>query len=141
MILLPIGRISHSLVLSARYVMLIGVLTCAISTNLSDAFALDKKASYDDSAGWNLFSVEQDIQLGNESAARFEAAIQLVQETRLNDYFSRLGKHLVATLPQPHFPFSFKLIADERLQAFSFPGGPVYCTAGMMAVAEHEAQL
>jgi len=142
MITQSIFRIIHLLAVSARYVTLIGALACASLPTLSEnAFASGEQASADESAGWNLFSVEQDIQLGNESAIRFEAAVQLAQDARLNDYFSRLGNHLVSTLPQAHFPFRFKLIADESLEAFSFPGGPVYCTTGMMAAAETEAQL
>jgi Zn-dependent protease with chaperone function len=118
------------------------LLTCLISTMISEgSLAGDKQLSADDTASWNLFSVEQDTQLGKESASRFEEAVQLVQNPKLNNYFSRLGNQLASALPQTRFPFSFKLIADGSLHAFSFPGGPVYCTAGMMAVAKSEAQL
>lgn len=118
------------------------LLTCLILTMMSEgSFAGDKQLSADDAASWNLFSVEQDTQLGKESASRFEEAIQLVQDPKLNNYFSRLGTQLASAIPQTRFPFSFKLIADGSLHAFSFPGGPVYCTTGMMAVAKSEAQL
>jgi len=135
-------RIGHFLVLGGKYIILISALACASITALpGNAVTTEKQAPADDAAGWNLFSIEQDIQLGNESADRFEEAVQLVQDPKLNDYFNRLGDRLTSTLPQEHFPFSFRLIADGSLHAFSFPGGPVYCTAGMMAAAENEAQL
>lgn len=141
MIVLPESRIDDFLALSARYVTLIVALTFASLANLPGVFAEEKQTSHDNTAGWNLFSVEQDIQLGNESAARFEVAIQLVQNPKLNEYFNRLGDRLTSKLPQNSFPFTFKLVADGSMHAFSFPGGPVYCTSGMMAAAESEAQL
>jgi len=137
-----IRRLRHFLSLGARYATLIGALACASTTlSLETTLAYGQQSSGNDAAGWNLFSVEQDIQLGNESAAHFEKAVQLVQNPKLNNYFKNLGSRLTSTLPQESFPFSFTLIADGSLHAFSFPGGPVYCTAGMMSAAENEAQL
>jgi predicted Zn-dependent protease len=84
------------------------LLTCLILTMMSEgSFAGDKQLSADDAASWNLFSVEQDTQLGKESASRFEEAIQLVQDPKLNNYFSRLGTQLASAIPQTRFPFSF----------------------------------
>jgi len=142
MLVLPVSQIGHFLALGTRFVTLIGALACTSLTILpNDTFALDRQSFDDELAPWNLFSVEQDIHLGNESAIRIEEVVQLVKEPKLNEYFSRLGDRLASTLLQTQFAFSFKLIADESLHAFSFPGGPVYCTTGMMAAAESEAQL
>lgn len=142
MSMMHMRNISHFLGLGGKYIVLICTLVCANSAALPrDAVTNGKPALGNDAASWNLFSIEQDIQLGNESATRFKEAVQLVQDPKLNDYFKRLGDRLTSTLLQEPFSFSFRLIADRSLHAFSFPGGPVYCTAGMMAAAESEAQL
>jgi len=90
---------------------------------------------------WNLFSVEQDIQLGSQSAGRFENTLQRVDDAKLNDFFDRLGNKLVSTLQQQPFPFEFTLIADSFPYAFSLPGGQVYCTSGLFAATRSEDQL
>jgi len=141
MISLPIIQIGHFLALGVKFVTLVCAFACVSSTILPNNIFANSKQASDDAEAWNLFSVGQDIQLGNESATRFEKAVQLVQDPKLNGYFAHLGDRLTSTLPQDSFPFSFKLVADGALHAFSFPGGPVYCTAGMMAAAESEAQL
>ncbi|MEJ7607306.1 MAG: hypothetical protein WKF37_13830 [Bryobacteraceae bacterium] len=42
--------------------------------------------------GWNLFSKEQDVQLGREAAAQVEQQMPVVRDAELNGYIQRVGK-------------------------------------------------
>ncbi len=91
--------------------------------------------------GWNLFSKEQDIQLGREAAAEIEKQVVVVRDAQLNDYVRRIGERLAAAPEAGGFPYSFKVVADKSINAFALPGGPTYVHTGLIAAAENEAQL
>jgi predicted Zn-dependent protease len=91
--------------------------------------------------GWNLFSKEQDIQLGKEAAAEIEKQVTVVSDSELNRYLRRIGEKLAAAPEAGGFPYSFKLVSDNTINAFALPGGPTYIHSGLIAAAENEAQL
>ncbi|PYT62578.1 MAG: hypothetical protein DMG46_00635, partial [Acidobacteria bacterium] len=47
--------------------------------------------------GFNFFSRQQDIQLGQESAAQVRRQMQMVKDPFLNDYVNRVGRKLANT--------------------------------------------
>jgi len=91
--------------------------------------------------GWNVFSVEQDIQLGKEAAAEIEKQVRLVDDRELNDYFQRIGRRLASQPQAGSFPYSFKVVLDQAINAFALPGGPTYMNTGLIAQADNEAQI
>ncbi|HWQ56868.1 MAG TPA: M48 family metalloprotease [Bryobacteraceae bacterium] len=91
--------------------------------------------------GWNLFSKEQDVQLGKEAAAEIEKQVRVVNDAQLNSYVRRIGERLASTPEAGGFPYSFKVVGDQSLNAFALPGGPTYVHTGLIAAAENEAQL
>ena len=92
--------------------------------------------------GWNLFSPQQDIELGRESAQQVEREMPLVHNTRAEAYISALGKRLASFAPgNEGYPFQFKIINDKNINAFALPGGFVYVNRGAIESADNEAQL
>lgn len=91
--------------------------------------------------GWNLFSKEQDVQLGKEASVEIEKQVQVVDDKQLSPFVERIGKKLAAHAQDNDYPFTFKLVADESINAFALPGGPTYVHSGLIAAADNEAQL
>lgn len=91
--------------------------------------------------GWNLFSKEQDIQLGREAAAQVEQEFTIVQNKELTDYVNRVGMRLVQKGQLDEYPFFFKAVHEDSINAFALPGGPMYVHTGLIKAAENEAQL
>jgi beta-barrel assembly-enhancing protease len=91
--------------------------------------------------GWNLFSKEQDIQLGKEAAAEIEKQVVVIGDAELNNYVRSIGQRLAAAPEAGGFPYSFKVVGDKSLNAFALPGGPTYVHTGLISAAENEAQL
>jgi len=91
--------------------------------------------------GFNLFSKEQDIQLGKEAAEQLEKEMTLITDPQLNQYLRRLGEKLAATPEAAGFPYSFKIVHDNSINAFALPGGPTFVNTGLLAAADNEAQL
>lgn len=91
--------------------------------------------------GWNLFSKEQDIQLGREAAAQVERQMPVVRDEQLQSYVESIGRKLVSTGLAGDYPYTFKVINDKSINAFALPGGPTFVHTGLIAAADNEAQL
>lgn len=91
--------------------------------------------------GWNMFSKQQEVQLGREAAAEAERQLVLVRDPTLNNYIQQLGRRLAAHSPASDYPYTFKVVQDKSINAFALPGGPVYVNTGTIAAAQNEAQL
>ncbi len=91
--------------------------------------------------GFNLFSKEQDIELGREFARQIEQQVIIVQNQELTDYVNRIGQRLVDRGELEKYPFFFKVVQEDSINAFALPGGPMYVHTGLIRAAENEAQL
>lgn len=93
--------------------------------------------------GFNLFSKQQDVQLGQEAAQQVRQQYQPVQNPYLQDYLKRVGERLANTpeAKQGGFPFNFTLVNVGEINAFALPGGPMFVFTGLMKATDNEAQL
>ncbi len=63
------------------------------------------------------------------------------QAEPLQAYVTRVGKALAAVSEVPDLPYTFTILNDEKVNAFALPGGYVYITRGLLALAENEAEM
>ncbi len=93
--------------------------------------------------GFNLFTKQQDLQLGQESAAQVRKQMTVIQDPVLTEYVNRVGKRLTASreAQQSGFPFTFEVVADPSINAFALPGGPMFINTGLLRAVDNEAQL
>jgi beta-barrel assembly-enhancing protease len=91
--------------------------------------------------GFNLFSKEQDIELGREAAAQVRQQYQEVRDQALNDYIAKVGQQLARQPEVAGFPYSFTLLNDKSVNAFALPGGPTFVFTGLLQAADNEGQL
>lgn len=91
--------------------------------------------------GFNLFSKEQDVQLGKESAAEVEKKMKVVDNSELQAYIGTVGRKLTSSADAGEFPYTFKVVVDKSINAFALPGGPMYIHTGLLAAADNESQM
>jgi len=93
--------------------------------------------------GFNLFSKEQDVQLGQEAAAQVRKQMTIVNDPFLKNYVTQIGKRLAASqqAQESGFPFTFEVVADPSINAFALPGGPMFINTGLLKAVDNEAQL
>lgn len=91
--------------------------------------------------GFNVFSADQDVKLGQEAKAETEKTKPIVHDTRLDAYITSLGKRLNASPKTGKFPFTFEVINDPNINAFALPGGPVFIHTAAISAAQNESQL
>ncbi|HEV3470645.1 MAG TPA: M48 family metallopeptidase [Pyrinomonadaceae bacterium] len=91
--------------------------------------------------GFNLFSPEQDVELGRRSAAEIARQVPLVRDEEVSGYVSRLGARLAAHAPGEKFPYQFQVVSSREVNAFALPGGFIFVNAGTVAAARNEGEL
>jgi hypothetical protein len=91
--------------------------------------------------GWNMFSTQQDIEVGQQVSRDAEKQVRMLNDSRVDNYLNNLGKRLSAHAPGYKFPYTYKAVNDRAINAFALPGGPVYINRGVIEAADNEAQL
>ncbi len=92
-------------------------------------------------SGYNMFSPEQDVQIGRESAAQAEQQLPVLNDREVEAYVNTLGRKLAANAGGPNFPYTFKVINASDINAFALPGGPIYLNRGIIDNARNEGEV
>jgi hypothetical protein len=91
--------------------------------------------------GWNMFSPQQDVELGQQAAAEVVQQIPMLNDSRVDNYLNTLGRRLSANAPGFKYPYTYKAVNDRAINAFALPGGNIYINRGVIEAADNEAQL
>ncbi|NEO26128.1 MAG: M48 family metalloprotease, partial [Kamptonema sp. SIO4C4] len=91
-------------------------------------------------------SDRQEVALGEQindqlTAQLAENGTPILDDERLTRYVNNIGQKLAAQSDRPDIPYTFQIVADRGINAFATMGGFVYVNAGLMALAENEAEL
>src|SRR3954447_17080154 len=93
--------------------------------------------------GFNLFSKQDDLQIGQENARQVLQKYEVVKNPFLQEYVQTLGQKLAAA-PEAKasgFTFTFTVLNVAEVNAFALPGGPMFIYSGLLKVVDNEAQL
>jgi predicted Zn-dependent protease len=88
-----------------------------------------------------LISEKKERELGQEAASEVERTVGLVRDPALVGYVSEIGRRLVAHTSTPDAPYRFHVADETEPNAFALPGGFVYVTRGLLALANSEDEL
>lgn len=91
--------------------------------------------------GWNMFSPQQDVDMGRRVSIDAERQLPMLNDARVDRYVNDLGRRLAARAPGEKFPYAFKVVNDPAVNAFALPGGPIFINLGVIAAADNESQL
>lgn len=64
-----------------------------------------------------------------------------VRDRAVRDYVDGIGRRLAAQSEQPNAKWTFTVLDSPVVNAFALPGGYVYVTRGLLALANSEAEL
>ena len=91
--------------------------------------------------GFNLFSPQDDVQIGQQSAAQAEQQLPVLNDAQTNAYLNRIGQRLAANAGGPQFQYRFRVVNTSDINAFALPGGFVYINRGVIDQAHNEGEL
>lgn len=93
--------------------------------------------------GFNLFTKQQDIQVGQEAAAQIRENVTIVHDPVLTAFVNSVTKRLVASreAKASGFTFTLQIVADPAINAYALPGGPMFINTGLLRAVASEAQF
>jgi Zn-dependent protease with chaperone function len=92
-------------------------------------------------AGWNLFSPQDDVQIGAQSAAAAEQQLPMLRDAQVNAYVNRIGQRLARNAGGPGFNYQFHVVNESDINAFALPGGFIYVNRGVLDQARNEGEV
>src|SRR5262245_61531943 len=84
---------------NSRFLTILGfVLAIALT-----AYAADSRTKL--KPGWNLFSPQQDVEMGREVSKQAESELPILNDRQANSYIDALGRKLAAHAPGEKYPY------------------------------------
>lgn len=89
-----------------------------------------------------LLSTEyDDVAAGEEAAQEIEAEMGIYDDPDLTAYIGEIGRRLVPFAPRRPFQYDFEIVDQMVPNAFALPGGHIYVSRGLLALANTEDEL
>ncbi|HVT45161.1 MAG TPA: M48 family metallopeptidase [Thermoanaerobaculia bacterium] len=92
-------------------------------------------------SGFNLFSAEQDVEIGRQSAAEAERQLPILTDREVEAYVNGIGQRLAAQAGGPRFNYQFRVVNASDINAFALPGGYIYLNRGILDSARNEGEV
>ena len=119
----------------ARTCLALALCACAVGGGPSSPSAGSASSSF------NLFTPEQDVEIGRQSAAEAEKQLPMLGDSAADRYVDGIVQTLAAQAPGAKYPYRAKAVNDPSINAFALPGGPLYVNRGLIEAARSEDEL
>ncbi|RTQ52226.1 peptidase M48 [Hymenobacter gummosus] len=138
--------------MSRRFLTLAVALTAAAGLSAAIIKPAATPEPIEPAQGFNIFSVDQDVALGNQVAHQTDSMYQAKGQLMARSNNARAYQLLDAVVKRvldngnlkyrTQFPWDVKLIKDDATQnAFATPGGHIYVFTGLVKFLDNESQL
>jgi predicted Zn-dependent protease len=121
-------------------------LRSALSPAIALAIALIFTAGIADAQtkikpGFNLFSTQDDVQIGEQSVQQALQQLPILNDSQINSYVNNIGQRLAANSGGPNFQYQFRVVNASDINAFALPGGFVFINRGILEQARNEGEV
>ena len=86
-------------------------------------------------------SRDQELQIGKQFAGQVEREMEVVHNAEVEKWLNQIGQNLARTPEANAYPYYFKLVNDDSINAFALPGGPMYVHSGLLKAADSEGEV
>ncbi|HJQ23742.1 MAG TPA: M48 family metalloprotease [Blastocatellia bacterium] len=91
--------------------------------------------------GSNMFTDELEVALGDAMAEQTEKNYGIIEDEALTAYLNQIGQRIIRHLPPNNLRFRFAVVDLPEPNAFVLPGGRVYVTRKLIALARNEDEV
>lgn len=116
------------------------ILLCALITQAQTAKPCQPPA-LQAASGPNIFSEEQEADLGDAIAEHIQRNLRVIDDEEVTGYLTRIGRRIIKYLPPTSLRFQFLLVDLPDANAFVLPGGRIYISRKLVALAQSEDEL
>jgi len=90
----------------------------------------------------DILSTEyDDARVGKESSAAVASQMGLLEDEAMNRLVQEMGRKLLRGVPRRNFDFQFRVVDQTEPNAFALPGGYIFVSRGLLALANNEDEL
>jgi predicted Zn-dependent protease len=118
-----------------------GGRTVILSSETTDEGAPEVPAERQERRRVVLSSEYDDERVGEEAAKGVRAEMGFVEDPELSAYVNDLGARLAGHAPPRSFGYRFAIVDQFEPNAFALPGGHVYVSRGLLALANTPDEL
>lgn len=86
-------------------------------------------------------SPQQEIAVGREEHPKILKEFGYYDDKDVQSYVSDIGRKVVVDTERPDVTYTFTVLDSPVVNAFALPGGYIYLTRGLLALANSEAEL
>ena len=98
-------------------------------------------ASASPAAAVNLFSVQQDVEVGRQAAAQADRQLRILRDPTATRYVDAIVQRVADEAKGPRFNYQVKIVDSKEINAFALPGGFVYVNRGLISAVRNEDEL
>ncbi len=88
-----------------------------------------------------LRSEDVDRKVGEQTAEDVDGELGLVKDPELVTYVTQVGARLARHAPMRRFEYTFQIVDQDLPNAFALPGGFIFISRGLLALANSEDEL
>lgn len=88
-----------------------------------------------------LFSVDQEIAIGQDMAEQMEAEYGLYHDRHWGPLVEQIGRSIVPYSRRPDLPYQFRILDSDQINAVAIPGGFVYVYRGLLDAVNDNNEL
>lgn len=90
---------------------------------------------------YTITSTDKEVEIGRRVAARVAKELTLVADETLQQRVREIGQRIVAVCDRQELVYSFAVVDDEDVNAFSLPGGYVFINDGLIEKTSSDDEL
>jgi predicted Zn-dependent protease len=125
---------------SRRLLASVSILACAAALVLASCSS-SPKPSDEKKKRTILLTEYDDARVGAEASRGVEAEIGLLGDPELDAYVGEIGRRLLRGVPRRSFHYQFSIVDQFEPNAFALPGGYIFVSRGLLALANSEDEL
>ncbi|MBI3011352.1 MAG: M48 family metalloprotease [Candidatus Omnitrophica bacterium] len=90
---------------------------------------------------YTITSTEKEVELGRKLARHVEQELPVAADESLQQKVRSIGERIVAACDRQELVYSFVVVQDKEVNAFSLPGGYVYVDDGLIKKTSSDDEL
>ena len=88
-----------------------------------------------------ITSTDKEVEMGRALARRVESALTVTPDVPMQERVRTIGEKLVAVCDRQEIIYSFEVVDDPSVNAFSLPGGYVFVHTGLLKIVANDDEL
>lgn len=86
-------------------------------------------------------TIQEEEELSREFMAAVNEHYEIIHDSIITDYLTRIGDKILAVMPPQSFPYKFHVIKEFTYNAFAGPGGQIFINSGLFEALNSEEEL